>query len=143
MRHTIAPGVVLARSLLTGRARVYVDEYEVEPYEPGRYRVLFADGSPVMVALSRPRWDGAELVTVDGIATWVSRRLRWYESIAVLLPFVLILGGAIPAALGAAALAANLTIVRARRAIWVRLAACLGVFALAAGVAVAIGVFVV
>jgi hypothetical protein len=149
MRHPIeiphagAPQVELSRSLLTGRARVYVNGCTVEPRKPGSYWVPLSDGSTIPLVIGRASLDGAEFVTIDGVPRWLARRLRWYETGVAFLPLAMIVGGAIFAGVGAGALATNLIIVRARLGVGSRLLACTAVFLGAVGVALAISALVV
>jgi hypothetical protein len=149
MRHAIeiphagAPQVELTRSLVTGRAHVYVNGRKAEPREPGLYWIPLSDGSTIVLVIGRPSLDGAEFVTIDGVPRWLARRLRWYETGVAFLPLAMFVGGAIFAGVGAGALATNLIIVRARFSLGSRLLACTAVFLAAVGVALGISALAV
>jgi hypothetical protein len=146
MRHAIpldrtnAPNVEIERSLITGRARIFANGAEVAAsVAPRQYRIALTDGNEMTLDVSASRWDGAERVRLDGREVVVARELRWYEAAVALLPFLMIFGGAIFAAVGAGALAITLTMVRSNRPTWVRLASCVAVFLVAVTAASGIG----
>jgi len=83
--------------------------------EPGKWLLTQADGSALTVHLRTPFLDPVPQVIVDGHTLHIARPLCWYHWLWSAFPLILlILGGLLGGLVGAAALAVNIRLFRAR-----------------------------
>lgn len=130
---SVADGdLVIRQTLLSGPKLIFRNR--PVPREKGCYTVPGRNGRPVTVRIPSPFFFLVPKIEINGQPFLVAQPLKWYEYTWTLLPLVLIVpGGAIGGALGAAAAVINLAVSRGRQPAIVKFSITTAVTAAAVG----------